>query len=174
MAKLTLKEILREIKVKGNKDYYELLLKDHNIQFIINHIIKKYKYNRQEIRSECELLILETVQDYKYNEDFNFVYFLNYIYKYLPTKVYRFAKKLDQIPWGDVSNIEDFNDEFNIDIINLRVALDSLKAGDKELIESIYFIGMTESEIAEEKGITRQAVNNRRRKIIKKLRKIMQ
>ena len=61
MAKLTLKEILREIKVKGNKDYYELLLKDHNIQFIINHIIKKYKYNRQEIRSECELLILETV-----------------------------------------------------------------------------------------------------------------
>ena len=147
VERLTLKEILYEIKVKGNNKYYTNLLEDSNIQYIVSKITSKYNYNQKEIRDECELLILEATKKYDYNDNFNYLFFLEYIYKFLPKGVYRYAQKLNQIPLGDVSNIRDTNsDGIDIDVINLKIALDKLKPKEREIINEIYFKGKTEEE----------------------------
>lgn len=172
---LTLREILYEIKVKGNNEYYINLLEDSNIQHVISKVTSKYRYNQKEIRDECKLLILEATRKYDYNDNFSYLFFLEYIYKFLPKGVYRYAQKLNQIPLGDVSNIRDTNSNgIDIDVINLKMALGKLKPKEREIIKEIYFNGKTEEELGAEKGVTQQAINNRRRRAIKKLHKIMQ
>lgn len=165
---------MHKIKIENNKEYYYHLLKDRNVQWIINKTVYPYKYNLEDIRSECVLRVLESVDRYEYSDDFNFIFFLEFISKYLGRRVCEYVMKSKEIPLGDVSNIKDLEIEnVDADKLDLKLALNKLSQEDKELIEKLYLKGITEQELGEEEGVSRQAINNKRRRIIRKLRKIM-
>ena len=56
----------------------------------------------------------------------------------------------------------------------LYQCLDKLTADERELIDALYFYGMTEKKLSEKYGISQQAVSKRHLKIIRKMKKIMQ
>lgn len=58
-------------------------------------------------------------------------------------------------------------------IIQLTEAMQQLTEGQRDLIWDIYGSGRSLEDIAAEEGITRQAVYNRREKLLKRLRKLM-
>lgn len=55
----------------------------------------------------------------------------------------------------------------------LHHAVDALPRAERELIHAIYFEGITEREYAKRKGISQMGVNKRRRKILSKLKNIL-
>lgn len=55
----------------------------------------------------------------------------------------------------------------------LHHAVDVLPRAERELIHAIYFEGITEREYAKRKGISQMGVNKRRRKILSKLKNIL-
>lgn len=62
----------------------------------------------------------------------------------------------------------------NMEIQRLHRALTLLSDGERELIEQLYFKEWTEREIAARTGLSQNAVNKRRQKILGKLRKIFE
>lgn len=53
----------------------------------------------------------------------------------------------------------------------LAAALASLSPDQRELVEKVYFRGMTQDEIAAEKGVTKQAISDRMKRIYVRLKK---
>lgn len=52
----------------------------------------------------------------------------------------------------------------------LRCAIEVLPAGERELIQAIYFEGLSERDYARRKGISQTGVNKRRKKILSKMK----
>lgn len=52
----------------------------------------------------------------------------------------------------------------------IRYAVDALPRAERELIQAIYYDGMTEREYAKQRGISQMGANKRRRKILSKLK----
>lgn len=54
-------------------------------------------------------------------------------------------------------------------LADVQIALDSLEENQKALIASVYGLGVSTSEIAEQEGVTRQAVDNRVNRVLDRL-----
>lgn len=75
----------------------------------------------------------------------------------------------DEIFVGAVSDVvEDFEEKQLLDC--LREALRALDENERQLIDYLYFAGLTERETGKKLGISQQAVGKQRRKVIQKLR----
>ena len=59
-----------------------------------------------------------------------------------------------------------------IEIEMLYRGLDSLNDDERELINALFFDGMTEREYAKEVGVTQKAVNKRKHKVLEKLKNL--
>lgn len=57
---------------------------------------------------------------------------------------------------------------------NLHKALDSLLPEQRELITKIYFEGLSQEEIAEREGVSKQAISNRVQRIYQRLKKFFE
>jgi DNA-directed RNA polymerase specialized sigma24 family protein len=56
----------------------------------------------------------------------------------------------------------------------LRAALGQLKKLDRQLIERLFWEGRSEAEIASESGISQQAANRRKQRILRELRRTIE
>lgn len=56
----------------------------------------------------------------------------------------------------------------------LKAALPLLSDSEQELIKALFFDGLSEREIAERNGVSQSAINYRKRKILAKLRKLIE
>lgn len=55
----------------------------------------------------------------------------------------------------------------------LNIAISSLKKSDREIIYALFFNGENESNYAKRNGITQQAINKKKQRILKKLKKLL-
>ncbi len=62
---------------------------------------------------------------------------------------------------------------FHIFIENLKAAFSQLTEDEKELIRALYYEGLTERQYAEMKGIYHSAVHKKKKRILKKMRGII-
>lgn len=78
----------------------------------------------------------------------------------------------EMLPDLDAERVED---EAIVKVLleELRQNLSLLPEQDMELIQALYFKGMTEREYAQKIGISQKGVNKRRRKVLDKLRAMM-
>lgn len=98
-------------------------------------------------------------------------------------------KKFDIIPLetADNLNVSATNNRVEnevadvVDTISNRIivdklykCLDTLNEEDKNLIKSIYFVGMTEREIAEVQGVSQVAIHKRKHRILRKMKKFIE
>jgi len=62
---------------------------------------------------------------------------------------------------------------YKIMVDKLNMAIELLSPSEKELIVKHYFMGMTERQIAEEIGVFHNAIHKRKKRILAKLKKII-
>lgn len=55
----------------------------------------------------------------------------------------------------------------------LRRILTQLSEADRQLIQAIYFDGLTEQKYADQLGIAQQVINRKKHRILKKLKKLL-
>lgn len=68
-------------------------------------------------------------------------------------------------------------EEFAGDVIlleKLRSAIDELETDERKLVEALYYKQKSEREYSKSSGVPRQTIARRRRKILEKLRKLME
>ncbi len=79
---------------------------------------------------------------------------------------------LEAIPDTDSPGVEEIVTEKDLKE-RLHRAIETLSQPEKELIQAIYFEGITEREYAERYGISQMGANKRHRKMLSKLRILM-
>jgi len=79
---------------------------------------------------------------------------------------------LEAIPDTDAPGVEEIVSEKDLKE-RLHKAMESLSQAEKELVQAIYFKGVSEREYAEQHGISQMGANKRHRKILSKLRILM-
>lgn len=92
--------------------------------------------------------------------------------------------QFSQLKGGDHQAFENFH-EFHsekspeqevirkLEIDTLKNALDKLTEEEHKLIESLYFQGKTERQYAKETGIPQKTINDRKRRILVKIKKLL-
>ena len=72
----------------------------------------------------------------------------------------------------DPESVEEIVEENNL-LERLRNALTKLTKGEQELVNALYYNGLTERKLSSISGIPQQTINSRRAVVIKKLKKIL-
>ena len=60
-----------------------------------------------------------------------------------------------------------------LEVESLYICLDLLDAHEQELIQALFFDGLTEREYAVKIGVVQKTINNRKRKVLEKLKKLL-
>ena len=62
----------------------------------------------------------------------------------------------------------------NVMVEKLKSVLDELSPDEYELIQALYYRGFSERKWSDETGLPQKTINNRRRKILRKLKKLLE
>ena len=81
--------------------------------------------------------------------------------------------RLTTLGFDFADNSTDFRESVT-DKIMLEQALEKLSDEERYLITQLFYFGRTEQELAAELKVTRRTVNNRKRKILSKLRELLE
>lgn len=81
--------------------------------------------------------------------------------------------RLTELGKNFADNTSDFQDNTILKIL-LEQALEKLSDEEKYLITQLFYFGRTERELAAELKVTRRTINNRKQKILSKLRELLE
>ncbi len=73
----------------------------------------------------------------------------------------------------DMENTPDSTVPEKLQAEELRRILTQLSEADRQLIQAIYFDGLTEQKYADQLGIAQQVINRKKHRILKKLKKLL-
>lgn len=77
------------------------------------------------------------------------------------------------IQFYDISESVEYSAQINDDVENLHIAMQQLTSEELNIIKMLFFDEMTERDTAKILGISQVAVNKRKHRILKKLKKII-
>lgn len=79
----------------------------------------------------------------------------------------------NSIQFYDVSKSVECSAQINDDIENLHIAMQELTSEELNIIKMLFYDEMTERDTAKIRGISQAAVNKKKHRILKKLKKII-
>lgn len=134
-------------KLTGDTSYYLKLN---------NQLIEVSK----EVYSICNNSYQKQLRDFRRDKKFNLISYDSVVDNKSPL--------LDKL--GNECNLID-NITMQADYIKVLSIIDNLKEKDKILIKELLIDELTESELARKYNVSQQAINNKKRRIIKKIKK---
>jgi RNA polymerase sigma factor (sigma-70 family) len=177
---MDLKDILYKIKVDGNKDYLVDFLDNELIIKMTNDILRGYKYDKTDVKDSIKLeTIAYVVDEYKYNDDFDLLLFMDEIKKTVYKKVRRYiysSYSSKELPYEEFDEFVDDNGELMDNInqqIDLSEAYKLLNDREKLIIYYYYDNQLNDEEIADKLGISRPRVTVLRNKALNKMKKYL-
>jgi RNA polymerase sigma factor (sigma-70 family) len=177
---MDLKEILYKIKVEGNKDYLVDFLDNELIVKMTNDILRGYKYDKKDVKDSIRLeTIAYVVDEYKYNDDFDLLLFMDEIKKTVYKKVRRYIYKSyssKELPYEEFDEFVDDNGELMDNInqqIDLSEAYKLLNDKEKMVIYYYFELEMNEADIADKLCLSQQRINQIKNSALEKIKKYL-
>jgi len=173
---MELKDILYEIKINKNDKYYYELLQNNKIRGLIQSVVKRHKSNKDIIYAYAVSALYElTMFDYRYHKNYTEANYVSFINVCLRRRVAKMVQK-DCIP-NTCSYEYCYKNKIyqNIDIgeENFYELVRFLSEKEQYIIYKLYRDKYTEQEIADELGVSQQAVHKNKEKILKKVKKML-
>lgn len=136
--------------------------------------VVKVEETAEDVLQEAFLKIWKSFDSYDVNKGKLFTWMINICRNLAIDKVrskeYRMKNSTDELPSN--GQLVHGSTTFNTDYIGVREVVDKLSPDQKQIIDLMYFEGLTQSEIAEEYNIPLGTVKTRARSAVKVLSKL--
>lgn len=174
---MKLQNLLHEIKINKKYELIDEIFKYRFIKRLIWEETRKYKFNKDEVENVCMFELKRMIYGFRYrNDGYDAKCFCNYIKKYLHNRVSQQLRKenyfFKSVPSKNMDKFEDTIEKID-EKVDLHKAINELKEIEQKVVNSLFFEGYKEKELAEELNVSRAYINKIKNIALKKLKEIL-